>query len=69
MIGSIDIKTRPLKLPFLADLDSGTQVRNAIRLASTHWGGWYIRGHSVPQVPRRRDEFYEGPGRNMRDIA
>jgi hypothetical protein len=42
MIGSIDIKTRPLKLAFLVDPSSGTQVRDAIRLASTLWGGAYF---------------------------
>jgi hypothetical protein len=42
MIGSIDIKTRPLKLAFLVDSNSGKQVREAIRLASTLWGGSYF---------------------------
>ncbi len=42
MIGSIDIKTRPLKLAFLVDSASGKQVRDAIRLASTLWGGSYF---------------------------
>lgn len=42
MIGSIDIRTRPLKLAFLVDPKSGTQVRDAIRLASTLWGGSYF---------------------------
>jgi len=42
MIGSIDIKTRPLKLAFLVDSNSGSQVRDAIRLASTLWGGAYF---------------------------
>ena len=42
MIGSIDIKTRPLKLAFLVDANSARQVRGAIRLASTLWGGAYF---------------------------
>ena len=42
MIGSIDIKTRPLKLAFLVDPNRGTPVRDAIRLASTLWGGSYF---------------------------
>jgi hypothetical protein len=42
MIGSIDIKTRPLKLALLVDPNSGTQLRDAIRLASTLWGGAYF---------------------------
>jgi hypothetical protein len=37
MIGSVDNKTRPLKLALLVDPNSGTQVRDAIRLASTLW--------------------------------
>jgi hypothetical protein len=42
MIGSIDIKTRPLKLALLVDPNSGKQLRDAIRLASTLWGGAYF---------------------------
>jgi hypothetical protein len=42
MIGSIDIKTRPLKLAFLVDPYSVRQIREAIRLASTLWGGAYF---------------------------
>lgn len=42
MIGSITIKTRPLKLAFLVDTASLKQVRAAIRLASTLWGGSYF---------------------------
>jgi len=42
MIGSIDIKTRPLRLAFLVDPNSSEQVRDAIRVASTLWGGAYF---------------------------
>jgi hypothetical protein len=42
MLGSIDIKTRPLKLAYLVDPNNGKQVRDAIRLSSTLWGGDYF---------------------------
>lgn len=42
MIGSIEIKTRPLKFAFLVDAYHAGQVRDAIRLASTVWGGAYF---------------------------
>ena len=42
MFGSIDIKTRPLKLAYLVDPKNGNQVRDAIRLSSTLWGGDYF---------------------------
>lgn len=42
MFGSVDIKTRPLKLAFLVDPNSPKQVREAIRLSSTLWGGVYF---------------------------
>ena len=42
MFGSIDIKTRPLKLAYLVDPNNGRQVREAIRLSSTLWGGDYF---------------------------
>lgn len=42
MLGSVDIKTRPLKLTFLVDPNNQKQVREAIRLSSTLWGGAYF---------------------------
>lgn len=42
MIGSADIKVRPLKLALLVDPNSATQVREAIRLACTQWGGMFF---------------------------
>src|SRR5262245_36885458 len=42
MFGSVDIKTRPLKLAYLVDPNNGNQVRNAVRLSSTLWGGDYF---------------------------
>jgi len=42
MIGSVDIKTRPLKLAFLIDPNNQKQAREAIRLSSSLWGGDYF---------------------------
>ena len=41
MLGTIDIKLRPLRFAFLVDPGNAQQVREAIRLASTIWGGAY----------------------------
>jgi hypothetical protein len=42
MLGSADIKVRPLKLALMVDPNSAMQVREAIRLASTQWGGMFF---------------------------
>lgn len=42
MIGSIDIKCRPLKLAFLVDPANEKQVQEAICISSTLWGGLYF---------------------------
>ncbi|MBT3690527.1 hypothetical protein HOG11_04195, partial [bacterium] len=42
MIGTINIKTRPLKIAFLVDPKSSTQVKKAIQLSSTLWGGSFF---------------------------
>lgn len=42
MLGSADIKVRPLKLALMVDPNSATQVREAIRLACTQWGGAFF---------------------------
>jgi hypothetical protein len=68
MIGSIDIKTRPLKLAFLVDSNSGTQVRAAIRLASTLWGGSYfpiIPLHKRMPATWRDKPFKAPPAKNV----
>ena len=39
MLGTIDIKSRPLKLAYLVDPRNTKQVREAIRLSSSLWGG------------------------------
>ena len=42
MFGNIDAKVRPIKLAHLVDPDNAEQVRNAIRLSSTLWGGMHF---------------------------
>jgi hypothetical protein len=42
MFGTIDIRTRPLKLAYLVDPKSSKQVSEAISLSSTLWGGSYF---------------------------
>lgn len=42
MLGNIDIKSRPLKLAYIVDPNNTQQVRDAIRLSSTLWGGSYF---------------------------
>jgi hypothetical protein len=42
MFGSIEVKTRPIKLAHLVDPGNSHQVREAIRLSSTLWGGAYF---------------------------
>lgn len=42
MFGNVDIRVRPLKLAYLVDPSKKEQVREAIRLSSTLWGGVYF---------------------------
>jgi hypothetical protein len=42
MLGSIETKVRPLKLACLVDPGDATQLRDAIRLSSSLWGGIYF---------------------------
>src|SRR5712691_2875097 len=42
MIGSVDVKTRPLRLAYLIDPRNAAQIREAIRLSSSLWGGTYF---------------------------
>lgn len=42
MLGYADVKVRPLKLALMVDPNSARQVREAIRLASTQWGGMFF---------------------------
>lgn len=41
MLGNVDIKVRPLKLAFLVEPNSTKQIRQAIQISSTLWGGSY----------------------------
>lgn len=42
MFGTVDIKTRPLRIAYLIDPNNSKQAREAIRLSSTLWGGDYF---------------------------
>jgi hypothetical protein len=41
MIGTVEIKTRPLRLAYLVDPNNASQIHEAIRLSSSLWGGTY----------------------------
>src|SRR5712692_2633552 len=59
MLGSIDIKSRPLKLAYLVDPNSSKHVREAIRLSSTLWGGDYFP--IIPIYKRMPASWRDGP--------
>lgn len=42
MFGSIDVRTRPIRIAYLVDPNNAEQVRGAIRLSATLWGGVYF---------------------------
>lgn len=42
MLGTITIKVRPLKLALLVDPGNSSQIREAIRVASSLWGGTFF---------------------------
>lgn len=42
MLGSIEVRTRPLRLAYLIDPDDTPQLRDAIRLSSSLWGGTFF---------------------------
>lgn len=42
MVGNIGIKVRPIKLAYLVEPNNREQVREAIRLSSTLWGGAFF---------------------------
>ncbi|MGV3518726.1 hypothetical protein [Luteitalea sp.] len=60
MLGSAEIKTRPLRFAFIVEPGSADQVRAAIRLGSTLWGGVFS-----PIVPlfRRMPATWRDHGR------
>jgi hypothetical protein len=59
MLGSADIKVRPLKLALMVDPNSALQVREAIRLASTQWGGMFFP--IIPVHKRMPASWRNGP--------
>lgn len=59
MLGSADIKVRPLKLALMVDSNSPSQVREAIRLASTQWGGTFFP--IIPVHRRMPATWRDGP--------
>jgi len=59
MLGTISIKVRPLRLALLVDPGSATQVRDAIRLASSLWGGMYYP--IIPVYKRMPASWRERP--------
>lgn len=59
MRGTVDIKIRPTKLAFLVDPNSASQVREAIRLASSLWGGVYFP--IIPLFKRMPASWREKP--------
>lgn len=59
MFGSANIKVRPLKLALMVDPTSALQVREAIRLASTLWGGMFFP--IIPVHKRMPVSWREGP--------
>ena len=58
MLGTVDIKLRPLRFAFLVDPGSAQQAREAIRLASTLWGGVYC---PIIQLHRRMPKTWKDP--------
>src|SRR6185436_16327592 len=59
MIGSVRVRTRPLKLAHLVEPGAGTQVRDAIRLSLSLWGGAYFP--IIPLYRRTPATWTEGP--------
>ena len=59
MLGSADIKVRPLKLALMVDPSSASQVRDAIRLACTQWGGMFFP--IIPVHKRMPASWRDGP--------
>lgn len=59
MRGTVDIKIRPTKLAFLVDPNSASQVREAIRLASSLWGGVFFP--IIPLFKRMPANWRERP--------
>lgn len=59
MLGTANIKVRPLKLALLVDPNSAVQVREAIRLACSLWGGMFFP--IIPMYKRMPASWRDGP--------
>src|SRR6266446_7392042 len=59
MIGSVDVKTRPLRLAYLVDPRNAAQIREAIRMSSSLWGGTYFP--MLPVYKRMPNTWAEMP--------
>lgn len=59
MLGSADIKVRPLKMALMVDPNSALQVREAIQFASTQWGGMFFP--IIPVHKRMPTSWRDGP--------
>lgn len=59
MLGTVNIKVRPLRMAMLVDPNSALQVREAIRLASSLWGGTYFP--IIPVHKRMPNSWRNGP--------
>lgn len=57
--GSINLKIRPIKLAFLVDPNNAKQVREAIQLSSTVWGGVYCP--IIPLHKKMPKTWKDGP--------
>lgn len=58
MLGSVDIRIRPIRLAYLIEPGNEEQVREAIRLSSSLWAGTYF-----PIIPlyQRMPATWKGP--------
>jgi len=59
MFGTVEIKSRPIKLAYLVEPNNDKQVTDAIRLSSTLWGGAYFP--IIPLHRRMPATWREGP--------
>lgn len=59
MLGTANIKVRPLKLALMVDPNSAPQVREAIRLACSLWGGMFFP--IIPVHKRMPASWRDGP--------
>lgn len=57
--GNINLKTRPIKLAFLIDPNNTKQVREAIQLSTTIWGGSYCP--IIPLYKKMPKTWKDGP--------